>query len=204
MTRTGTPSQRHQGTDLDFAIAVESDAAAVAAVLNAAADHLTAVYGHGRWSGHASERSVLLSISPPVAGVRRSVTAKVLIARAGRGRARRIIGTLRLATKKPWAIDVAYFTPVGRALYLTAMAIEPTMQRQGVGRRMLDEAADVARRWPGDPVQAIRLDAYETRGPRGASDGGAGAGGFYARCGFREVGRVSCRGNPLVYFELLL
>jgi hypothetical protein len=29
----------------------------------------------------------------------------------------RIVTTLRLATKKPWAIDVAYFTPTKRPLH---------------------------------------------------------------------------------------
>jgi hypothetical protein len=27
---------------------------------------------------------------------------------------------------------------------------------------------------------------------------------FYAKCGYREVGRVTYRGTPLVYFERLL
>ena len=42
---------------------------------------------------------------------------------------------------------------------------------------------------------AIRLDAYDST---------AGAGGFYARCGYREVGRVTYRGTALIYFESLL
>jgi hypothetical protein len=45
------------------------------------------------------------------------------------------------------------------------------------------------------PAEALRLDAY---------DGPAGAGGFYDRCGFRETVKVTYRGTPLVYFELLL
>jgi hypothetical protein len=44
-------------------------------------------------------------------------------------------------------------------------------------------------------VDAIRLDAYDAE---------AGAGPFYARCGFREVGRVLYRSTPLVYYERLL
>jgi hypothetical protein len=44
-------------------------------------------------------------------------------------------------------------------------------------------------------TRPIRLDAY---------DGPAGAGGFYAKRGFREVGRVVYRGTPLVYFERIL
>jgi len=66
------------------------------------------------------------------------------------------------------------------------------MQGKGVGRRLLDEAKSLAKDWPSD---AIRLDAYDAE---------AGAGGFYAKCGFREVGRVIYRKTPLVYFELLL
>ena len=115
-------------------------------------------------------------------------TSRVLVARD----ADRIVGTLRLATKKPWAIDRAYFANVRRPLYLTDMAVLPSHQRKGIGRFMLAEAATVARQWPGD---AIRLDAY---------DAPAGAGTFYAKCGYRQVGRKTYRGVPLLYFELLL
>jgi GNAT superfamily N-acetyltransferase len=192
---------RSRRTPLVFSIAEQSDAPAIAALLNAAADHLTELHGRGHWSGQATERGVLLAITPPVAGKRRTVTSRVIIAR---NRSGKIIGTLHLATKKPWAIDVSYFSPVKRALYLTGMAIEPRVQRSGIGRRMLEEAANVAREWPDDTVQAIRLDAYDTSQVSGAKDGGAGAGGFYERCGWREVGRVKYKGNPLVYFEMLL
>jgi GNAT superfamily N-acetyltransferase len=72
------------------------------------------------------------------------------------------------------------------------MAIEPTLQRQGIGRRCMKEAARLARSWPAD---AIRLDAY---------DADAGAGRFYAKCGFREVGRITYRSAPLIYYELVL
>ncbi len=34
--------------------------------------------------------------------------------------------------------------------------------------------------------------------------GRAGSGPFYVKVGFREVGRVSCRNVPLIYFELLV
>ena len=39
------------------------------------------------------------------------------------------------------------------------------------------------------------LDAYDAK---------AGAGGFYARCGFAERGRVVYKGDPLIYYERLL
>jgi GNAT superfamily N-acetyltransferase len=115
-------------------------------------------------------------------------TSRVLVARDDD----RIVGTLRLATKKPWAIDRAYFAGVRRPLYLTDMAVLRSRQRTGIGRFMLIEAAAVARQWPGD---AIRLDAY---------DAPAGAGAFYAKCGYRQVGRKTYRGVPLLYYELLL
>jgi ribosomal protein S18 acetylase RimI-like enzyme len=41
--------------------------------------------------------------------------------------------------------------------------------------------------------EAVRLDAY---------DAAAGAGEFYEKCGFVEVGRVTYRLNPLIYYEL--
>jgi GNAT superfamily N-acetyltransferase len=105
---------------------------------------------------------------------------------------RRIVATLRLATKKPWAIDTTYFTAVRRPLYLTSMAVRPRAQRKGVGRRLLQEAAAVARAWPAD---AIRLDAF---------DAAAGAAPFYAKCAFCEIAHVRYKKSPLVYFELLL
>lgn len=150
----------------------------MAELRNAAADDLTRRYGKGHWSGRCTDKGVRL-------GMRAS---RVLVARRGK----RIVGTLRLVTKKPWAIDVKYFVRVPRPLYLVDMATTPDLQRQGIGRRLLESARKAARDWPG---QAIRLDAY---------DADAGAAGFYARCGFREVGRVTYRGVPLVYFELLL
>ena len=56
----------------------------------------------------------------------------------------------------------------------------------------MDDAVRIAREKKAD---AIRLDAY---------DAPAGAGGFYVKCGFHEVGRVIYRDNPLIYYELLL
>ena len=46
-----------------------------------------------------------------------------------------------------------------------------------------------------DPADAIFLDAYDAE---------AGAGEFYAKCGFVEVAHVSYRGVPLVYYQMLL
>jgi ribosomal protein S18 acetylase RimI-like enzyme len=104
----------------------------------------------------------------------------------------KLIATLALSTTKPWAIDEKYFSPSQRPLYLTAMSVHPDRQHKGVGRECLAEAAKIVRQLPGD---AIRLDAY---------DAAAGAGEFYRKCGFREVGRVLYRNTPLVYFEMLL
>ena len=154
------------------------DAPALAALHNAVADHLTGLHGHGPWSSRTSEKGVLYAMR----------ASQVFVAREGR----EIIATLRLATKKPWAIDTSYFTPCQRPLYLLAMAVTPAKQRRGIGRRCLEEAAKIARAWPAD---AIRLDAY---------DADAGAGGFYARCGYAEVGRATYRNTPLIYYELLL
>jgi GNAT superfamily N-acetyltransferase len=114
--------------------------------------------------------------------------ARVRVGREGK----RILTVLRLATKKPWAIDVAYFTPVKRPLYLTGMSVAVTHQGQGLGRLALEDARAVAADWPAD---AIRLDAY---------DHAAGAGSFYLKCGYRERGHIVYKGDPLAYYELLL
>jgi GNAT superfamily N-acetyltransferase len=163
---------------LSFSIATPGEAAALAALHTAVADDLTDRYGIGPWSSKATEKGLLF-------GMRH---ARVLVARNGR----QITGTLRLLSKKPWAIDVSYFAPAKKTLYLTHMAVLPAMQRRGIGRSMIEEALKQARSWPAD---AIRLDAY---------DADAGAGPFYAKCGFRECGRVTYRKAPLVYFERVL
>lgn len=103
-----------------------------------------------------------------------------------------IIATMTLSTKKPWAIDRAYFTSCKRPVYLTGMAVHPGWQRKGVGSRCIQEARRIALAWSGD---ALRLDAY---------DADAGAGGFYQKCNFQEVGRAIYRNTPLIYFEMLL
>jgi GNAT superfamily N-acetyltransferase len=114
--------------------------------------------------------------------------SKVWLARSGRA----AVATFRVGTRKPWAIDRSYFTTATRPLYLTDMSVRPDYQRRGVGRRCIEEIIRIARQWPAD---AIRLDAY---------DADAGAGDFYARCGFRFVGNAVYRGTPLVYYEMLL
>jgi len=168
------PSSR----ELAITVAVNGDAAAIASLRNAAAEHLTRRFGRGHWSGRVTEKGTLRDIT----------SSRVLIARTPDG----IVGTLQLTTTKPWAIDVTYFATVHRPLYLLSMAVDPRWQGQGIGRRLVEEARVVSTDWPAD---ALRLDAYNAA---------AGAGGFYEKCGFREVGRVIYRGVPLVYFELLL
>lgn len=164
--------------DLTFTLAGSRDALALVALRTAAARALTARFGDGPWSTEPSERGVLHDFR----------NADVWVARNASG----IVATFRLATRKPWAIDTAYFTACRRPLYLTNMAVHPEMQRRGIGRLCLIQADEVAR---GRSADVIRLDAY---------DANAGAGPFYGRCGFREVGRVIYRTTPLVYYERLL
>lgn len=163
---------------LAWSLASLANAEAIAALRNATADALAARHGDGPWAGHCTARGVL-------AGLRDGHT---LIANSAEG----LIATLRLGIRKPWAIDRAYFTKVGRPLYLSAMAVTPKRQRQGLGRLALEQASRVAREHGAD---AIFLDAY---------DAPAGAGGFYSRCGYRETGRSVYRGAALIYFELVL
>ena len=158
--------------------AAAEDAPALVALHSSVAQDLTARFGRGHWSRCASERGVRFQMK----------TGKVLVVREAGG----ILATLRLATKKPWAIDKARFSPCKRPLYLLDMAVRPERQRRGIGRSCVAEAARIAREWPGD---AIFLDAYDAE---------AGAGEFYRKCGFREVGRVTYRGTPLIYFEMRL
>lgn len=163
---------------LTFSLATPAEVPALVALHLAVAGDLTQRYGPGLWSTSPTERGILANMR----------YARVLIARKGKT----IVGTLRLANKKPWAIDVSYFAPVKKAIYLTGMAVAPKLQHQGIGRQLLQEAVAHARSWPAD---AIRLDAFNAA---------AGAGPFYARCGYREIARVVYKNDPLIYYELLL
>jgi GNAT superfamily N-acetyltransferase len=163
---------------LKFRDATLDDVAVIAALQNAAAGALTTRFGEGHWSSLVTERGAALSLRH----------ARLRLGRSGK----RVLTVLRLATKKPWAIDVKYFTPVKRPLYLSGMAVSVAHQGQGLGRWALEDACAVAQAWPAD---AIRLDAY---------DADAGAGRFYAKCGFQERGRIVYKRDPLVYYELVL
>lgn len=163
---------------LSFGNATDADIPSIASLRAAVAAGLTREHGRGHWSSCPTEKAVLRGLR----------TSRVLVARKGRA----VVGTVRLATTKPWAIDLAYFTVVPKALYLHDLAVAPEFQKQGVGRRLVEATIVAARAWPSN---AIRLDAY---------DADAGAGPFYARCGFTEVGRVVYRNTPLIYFEQLL
>jgi GNAT superfamily N-acetyltransferase len=163
---------------MKFDAATAADAPDVAALRNATADQLTARHGRGWWSGHCTEKGVLADLRH----------ARVFVAR-DRGR---IVGTLRLGTRKPWAIDLRHFTPGARPLFLSSMAVAPARQHRGVGRFCLAAAETVARRLGAD---AILLDAF---------DHVAGAGDFYRKCGYRETARALYRAVPLIYFERLL
>ena len=163
---------------LVFETAREENATELAEIRNNAANRLTEKFGKGPWSGGCTEKGILY-------GMR---TSRMLVARENG----KIIGTLSLHTKKPWAIDPAYFTKVRKPLYLTSMFVAVERQGTGVGRRLLEEAVKIAREWPSD---AIRLDAYDAK---------AGAGDFYAKCGFREVGRAKYKEVALRYFEQII
>ena len=154
------------------------DADELAALHTSVAKHLTAQHGQGPWSPATSEKAVLYAMRH----------SQVVVARQGGV----IVGALRLATKKPWAIDTNYFTKCRKPLYLLAMAVLPRLQRRGFGKQLLGEAERVAKSLSAD---GIRLDAY---------DAAAGAGFFYARCGYTERGRRTYRNAPLIYYELLL
>jgi len=128
-------------------------------VLLRAAVHLdlASKYGKGFWLAGLTEKGVRFAMR----------TSTVYVARSEGGR---LIATLTLSTRKPWAIDKKYFGASPRPVYLTSMAVAPDEQRTGIGRLCVDEARRIVAAWPGD---AIRLDAY---------DAPVGAGDFYRKC----------------------
>src|SRR4051794_11942457 len=100
---TGGMSQNCRGCmGLSFRRAMAEDVAALVKLHTATAEALTQRHGQGPWSGRTTDKGVLF-------GMR---TSTVFVACDGP----EIVGTLRLATKKPWAIDPKYFAAVPRPL----------------------------------------------------------------------------------------
>jgi GNAT superfamily N-acetyltransferase len=153
------------------------DTPGLAALRGAVARDMTQRYGQGDWSASPTEDEVQ----------QQTGKSHVLVAR----RDADIIGTVRLARALPWAIDTTSFTPVTTALYVLGLSVAPDVRGQGVGRQLMEAAKEAAK---SRPAQALWLDAY---------DHPAGAGAFYMKCGFRQVGRTSYRKMPLVYYEWL-
>ena len=163
---------------LRLELADAEDVPDLVALRSAVNAHLARVFGEGYWCSRPTERGALF-------GMRRG---QVYVAR-NRGR---MIASLTLSRTKPWAIDRKHFSPMKNPLYLTAMAVDPRHQRHQLGRQCIEEARRIAIEQSAD---AICLDAY---------DCAAGAGPFYAKCGFREVGRAVYRTAPLIYYEMVL
>ena len=163
---------------LTFTRATPDDVPALIALKEETASALTARFGDGHWSAVGTEKGALNQI----------LASAVFVAKHGRA----IVATFRLSTRKPWAIDKSCFSAADTPLYLTDMAVRVEDQGKGVGRRCVEEMAAIAKAWP---AGAIRLDAYNAP---------AGAGPFYARCGFRHVGDVTYRAVLLSYYELLI
>jgi GNAT superfamily N-acetyltransferase len=159
-------------------LATPDDVADLVGLRAAVNENLRSQYGDGYWLARPTEKSALFVMT----------YSRVYIAR----HRNKLIASLTLSTRKPWAIDKKYFYVSEMPLYLTAMAVTPTHQHRGIGRSCIEQARQIAVKWPAD---AIRLDAY---------DADAGAGEFYRKCDFREVGRAVYRVAPLIYFEILL
>src|SRR2546423_5064135 len=143
MKRGTRKTSGHATESLKFRDATVDDVPVIAGIQNAAAGALTARFGVGHWSSLGTERSATL-------GQRHGCV------RVGRLQ-NRIVTVLRLATKKPWAIDVSYFTPVKRPLYLTGLAVSVAHQGRGLGRVAMEDACAVARNLS---AHAIRPDVY--------------------------------------------
>ena len=155
-----------------------SDARAIVALRTAVAHDLTQRFGKGHWSSCPTEAAVIRELR----------ASRVLVARRGAS----VIGTVRLATQKPWALDLSYFSVVKKAIYIHGLAVAADSRKCGVGRHLMRAVEETARLWP---AHSLRLDAYDHE---------AGAGPFYLKCGFREVGRKTYRKVPLIYYERIL
>jgi ribosomal protein S18 acetylase RimI-like enzyme len=159
--------------------ATVEDVESIAALRNAISDDLTFKHGRGPWTVYSTTSAVLADLR----------NGRLLVA-LHRGE---VVASLKLSITKPASVDLGYFSKVARPWYLSALAVSPELQRQGIGRACLDQAFVLARR---EKADAIFLEAFDH--PT------AGAGPFFAKCGYRETGRNTYRGRPLIYYETLL
>lgn len=126
---------------LEIGEASEADIARIAALRNAAGEDLSRRFGVR--VPCVSEGAIRRGLS----------TSRVLVVRSGNA----TVATLRLATKNRGRVDVSYFTAVERAIYLHDMAVDPSCQRQGIGRALVEGAKTIARSWPAPGHPSGRL-----------------------------------------------
>jgi GNAT superfamily N-acetyltransferase len=169
--------------------ASQNDVAEILALRLAVGAFMQERYGDSRWAPPIHEGSVIRLFKGP--RTRKSDGETLIKILVGKCRGE-IVALTRMQTKKPWGFDLKYFTPGAKAVYLGDVEVSPKCQGQGFGTQLMAAVVDHARAWP---VGAIRTSAY---------DGAAGAGPFYAKCGFREMGRVTYRTIPMIYFEMIL
>jgi predicted N-acetyltransferase YhbS len=171
------PSPTRLPSHTTISLATADDVKALAAMRAAVAEDMAGRFGPGAWSTVPSKVTVMKQMR----------ASRVLVAR----RESKVVGTVRLAAARPLAFDSTAFTPVNHALYVLGLAVAPQLRNQGLGRALMDAAKETA---TSSGVDALWLDAY---------DHPAGAGPFYAKCGFRHVGRTSHNAQPLFYYEWL-
>ena len=144
----------------------------------ACADDLTRRFGNGHWSGVRT-----------LPTIREHCDDDALLMRVGL-EAGAVVATFTLRPKKPTFISKRRFAdPATPFLWLTDFFVHPSRQRQGLGRRCLDEIRAVARQHGADWV---RFDAYAAP---------AGASAFYEKCGCTRIDETVFRGVGLHVFE---
>ena len=161
-----------------------ADVTSIAALRVAVAAKLTYDFGKGPWSSGGTWKRV-------------SCIQCAIQTYLSAGRREKIIGVLELGIKKPWAIatSLCHFTVCNRPLYLAGMAVAP--------------GTSAPRHWPRDA--GSRTDDCSQMACRTLSclltahfHAAAGAGEFYAKCDFQEMGRITYRNAPPIYYEQLL
>lgn len=103
------------------------------------------------------------------------------------------IATFMLSRTGPAYLTSNLFAePDAPAVYLTALAVLPARQHQGVGRWCMMQAEATVRAWE---CSALRFDAY---------DHAAGAWAFYDRAGYQRRGVLDVYGVRLIAYERVL
>ena len=169
---------------MTFELARPENAQAIVRMRNESSADLTRKLGQGHWSGTSRIQSVKERIGLGDPENLRHNTLYVACNDAG------VVGSVVVSTFPPGFWKRTYWSePSAAGLGVFHLVVPPPLQRQGIGRFLMEGVESLAR---GHGIPFVRLDAYAAN-PFSTE--------FYRRIGYIERSEIDVRGVRLVLFE---